>query len=245
MPLDSEDPAGKISKYTRQYASPYPGNMGRKKLLNKDQVLAAIQWWIAHHGGPPTVDELRKELGVGSGRTVLRYLAWLEEAGDIERWPGARGMRPLRASKGSLTTVPVPIAGEAPAGPFMVAEQNIEGWVRVPKELIRPSTSKFFFLRVRGDSMNRAKVKGERIESGDLALVESREVAANNEVVVGLVDGEATIKRLVKGPSTWFLRPESTNSKHHPIMVRDGFRVQGVVRKILKKGSDLLNLVEG
>src|SRR2546430_1085738 len=111
--------------------------MGRKPLLTKEQVLEAIHRWIVSHGDPPTIEELRRALDVGSSRTALRYLAPREQAGDIRRRSGARGVQPLRAPKGGLATVPVPIAGEVPAGPLMLAEQNVEGWVRLPKEFVR------------------------------------------------------------------------------------------------------------
>ncbi|MBI4691418.1 MAG: HTH domain-containing protein [Nitrospirae bacterium] len=64
--------------------------MGRKKLLTKEEVLRAINQWLIKTGTPPTIEELRKSLGVGSTRTILRYLKLLEENGDIERCAGAR-----------------------------------------------------------------------------------------------------------------------------------------------------------
>jgi len=124
----------------------------------------------------------------------------------------------------------------------MLAEENYEGWLRLPKEFLRPGNAKFFLLRVRGDSMNRASVAGERIEDGDLVLVWQQPTAQPGEIIVALIDGEATIKRLVKGPGYYLLRPESTNPKHEPILVDQDFRIQGVVLRVLKKGSELLQL---
>lgn len=216
--------------------------MGRKKLLQGREVLDAINRWLVEHGVPPTVEELRRVLKLGSVRTVLRYLRDLEESGQIKRWPGARGIRPLRTSEKGLRTVAVPIVGEAPAGPLMVAEQNIEGWVRFPKELVKPPDVKFFLLRVRGDSMNKATVAGDRIEDGDLVLVRQQATAQSGDVVVALIDGEATIKRFEKGPGYFLLRPQSTKPEHRPIIVNPSFSVQGIVRRCLKKGSELLFL---
>lgn len=219
--------------------------MGRHKSLDKQQVLIAIHDWIADRGVPPTIEELRRKLNLGSSRTVLRYLKWLEEEGDIQRWSGARGIRPLKSLKLGLETVAVPIAGEAPAGPLMVAEENVEGWVRLPKEFVRPQAAKYFLLRVRGDSMDRAKISGDLIESGDLVLVRQQSTADTGDVVVALIDGEATIKRFVGGTSYSLLKPESSNPIHKPIVVQKGFRVLGVVCRVLKKASELLNLIEG
>ena len=58
--------------------------------------------------------------------------------------------------------------------------------------------------------------------------------------MVALVDGEATIKRLIKGPGYYVLQPESTNLKHRPIIVAQDFRVQGIVWRVFKKGGELL-----
>lgn len=218
--------------------------MGKDKLLTKDQVLTAISRWILHHGMPPTVEELRRSLKVGSTRTVLRYLRWLEDEGDIERWSGARGLRLLKAVKERAETVAIPLVGEAPAGSLMVAEENIEGLIRLPKEFLSPPSGKFFLLRVRGDSMNKAAVEGERIENGDLVVVRQQPTAHSGDIVVALIDGEATIKRLVKGPGYFLLKPESTNLTHKPIILNQDFHVQGVIKRVLKKGSELLNYLE-
>ncbi|MGH7828277.1 MAG: transcriptional repressor LexA [Candidatus Binatia bacterium] len=214
--------------------------MARPKLLTKEQVVDALSRWFIRNSVPPTVEELRRLLGVGSTRTVLRYLVLLKEEGYIERWSGARGLRMRRGPVGSLETRLVPIVGEAPAGQLMPAEENILGQVQVPKDFLKPSGAKFFFLRVRGDSMNRAKVEGQTIEDGDLVLVRQQERADPGKIVVALVDGEATIKKLVKGPGYYVLQPDSTNLKHRPIIVTQDFRVQGTVVRVFKKGGELL-----
>jgi repressor LexA len=215
--------------------------MGRKKLLDKKRVLDGIHNWLIEHRTPPTVEELRTVLQVGSTRTVLRYLEWLEAEGEIERWPGARGMKLLRGSNKGLETLAIPVMGEAPAGPLMVAEENIEGWVRLPKDSLKPSSAKFFLLRVRGNSMNKALVEGMRIEDGDLILVRQQPIAQSGEIVVALIDGEATIKRFERGSGYYVLRPESSDSQHQPIIVNREFSLAGVVCAILKKGSEALS----
>jgi SOS regulatory protein LexA len=215
--------------------------MTRKRILTREAVLDAINNWIVEHGLPPTIDELRRVLKVGSDRTVLRYLSHLEAAGEIERWSGARGMRTLKKTANGFRTRAVPLVGLVPAGSLMIAEENREGWVQLPTDWLTPPSAKHFLLRVKGDSMNKARVKDERIEDGDLVVVEQRPSASPNEVVVALVDGQATIKRLIKGPSYWILKPESTNPLHSPIILTEDFRVQGVVTRVVKKGSYLLH----
>ena len=219
--------------------------MARPKLVSREQVVNALSRWFIHNSVPPTVEELRKLLGVGSTRTVLRYLDSLEKEGHIERWSGARGLRMRRGPTArGLETRLLPIVGEALAGQLMPAEENMLGQVQMPKEFLSPPSAKFFLLRVRGDSMNRARVDGETIEDGDLVLVRQQERADPGKIVVALVDGQATIKKLVKAPGYYVLQPESSNPKHRPIIVALEFRVQGIVCRVFKNGGELLHAAE-
>lgn len=214
--------------------------MARPKLLTKEQVVDALSRWFIRNSVPPTVEELRRLLGVGSTRTVLRYLDLLKEEGYIDRWSGARGLRMRKGSAAGLETRVVPILGEAPAGQLMPAEENMLGQVQMPKEFLKPPNAKFFLLRVRGDSMNRGRVEGQTIEDGDLVLVRQQERADPGKIVVALVDGEATIKKLVRGLGYYVLQPESTNPKNRPIIVAQDFRIQGTVSRVFKKGGELV-----
>lgn len=218
--------------------------MGRKRQFTKEQILSAIERWVFEHGMSPTVEELRIRLKVGSARTVLRYLAWLEADGIIERRSGARGVRLLRTPSAGIETKAVPLVGQVPAGPLMAAEENLEGWIRLPKAFLRPDSARFFLLRVRGDSMNRAKVGRDAIESGDLVLVRQQALAGPRDVVVALVDGEATVKRFLPAAGYGVLKSESSNPVHQPIVVGAGFRILGVVDRVLKKGSEILDVIE-
>ncbi len=193
-----------------------------------------------HNGLPPTVEELRKELNVGSSRTVMRYLEQLEESGDIVRWPGSRGIRLRRTLEGGIQTTSVPLVGDVTAGMLSLAEEYVEGWLRLPIAFTQPQSAMFFLLRVNGDSMNKARVEGGTIEDGDLVLVRQQQIANPDDIVVALVDGEVTIKRLRKAPGYYILQPESTNRKHQPIIVNEEFQVQGVVCRVIKKGLSII-----
>jgi repressor LexA len=217
--------------------------MGRKPLLTKEKVLVTLQRWTARNGGQPSVEELRCELGVASTRTVFRYLQMLEADGAIKRRPGAPGVKLLKPRAEGAQTRAVPVVGRVPAGALMLAEENIEGWIHLPKALARPASDKFFLLRVRGTSMNRAKVGGNTIEDGDLILVRQQPVARNGDIIVAMVDGEATVKTLVKAPGYVILKPESKENSHSPIVVDRDFRVAGKVTHVLKKGFGLLQTV--
>lgn len=217
--------------------------MGRRPLLAKEKVLAALQQWTARHGRAPSLEELRKELGVGSTRTVFRYLRLLHEDGAVERRPGATGVKLLKPKSAGLQTRGVPIVGQVPAGAPMLAEDNVEGWIRLPKEMVGPASERFFLLHIRGTSMNDAAIEGGTIDDGDLVLVRQQTTAKGGDIVVALIDGEATVKKLVVATGYHILQPVSKIRTHRPIVVESNFRVIGKVIRVLKKGSRLLREV--
>lgn len=213
--------------------------MGRRPLLTKEKVLIALQGWTARHGRSPSVEELRRELRVGSTRTVFRYLQMLQDDGTIERRPGTPGVRLLKPNTVGTQTRAVPIVGHVAAGAPLLAEENIEDWIRLPQTWTKPLSEKFFLLHVRGTSMNKAKVEGGTIDDGDLLLVRQRTVAKSGDIVVALLDGDATVKQLVSAPGYYILKPHSTDTTHKPIVVEKDFRVLGLVTRVIKKGSRL------
>jgi repressor LexA len=216
--------------------------MGRKPLLTKEQVLVAVQRWTAERGSTPSVENLRKELRVGSTRTVFRYLQMLQEDGAIERRPGAAGVKLLKPRSVGLGTRAIPLVGQVAAGSPMLADENIEGWLRIPQSFAMPVADRFFALHVRGNSMNRARVGKDLIEDGDLVLVRQKTNARPQDIVVALIDGEATVKRFVTRPGYCVLKPESKDPKYQPIpiLVESDFRIMGTVTRVLKKGSPLM-----
>ena len=123
----------------------------------------------------------------------------------------------------------------------MLAEENFETWVSVQGEALTPSTAQFFLLRVRGNSMNRAEVRGGKIEYGDLLLIRQQAQADPGQIVVVVIDGEATVKRLAIGPDYWGLKPQSTNRSHKPVVPEREATIQGVVCRVLKQGSGILD----
>jgi repressor LexA len=213
--------------------------MGRKPLFERVHVLNVLHDWIVKHGEPPTIQELARVLKVKSTRTAVRYLRLLEEDGSLER-RGSRGVHLHRLPRHSEETVSVPLVGTIAAGAFAVADQNIEAWIRLPKTMAKPSSGKLFLLRVRGNSMNLATLGKEHIENGDLVLVRQQATPETGKVVVATVDGDATLKRYVQGPGYGILKPESTEKHHQQVVVEAGFKIQGVVLAILKRGSELL-----
>jgi repressor LexA len=178
-------------------------------------------------GVPPTVREMQILGGFRSPRSVGQFLDALEAAGYIERASGARNIRVLRRPPNALAdhadTVLIPIIGRVAAGRPILAAENVEGQLPVSTRLARRAAG-HFLLRVQGDSMNRAG-----IQDGDLVLVRQQPSAEPGQIVVALVDDDATVKRLRVGADTIVLEPASSNPIHKPIILDREFRVQGVV----------------
>ncbi len=215
--------------------------MGRKKLYQPEQILVALERWIIQEGQPPTIEELRQLLKLGSSRTVLQYLQDLEDAGSIRRRQGIRGIQILRRPAIGVQTSPIPVLGQVAAGGLALAEEVADGWLNLPTEDLLPKSARFFLLRVIGFSMNLALVGSDRIEDGDLVLVRQQTTAEPGQIVVAFVDGEATVKRLARLPGYLVLMPESSESHYKPILVGPGFSIQGIVTRVIKKGADLLS----
>ncbi len=85
--------------------------------------------------------------------------------------------------------------------------------------------------------MDRAVVHGRTIDDGDLVLVAQRSDAKTGDVIVALVDGQATIKRLNLGPHYAVLKPDSSDARHVPFVVAEDFSVAGIVIDVIKQGA--------
>ncbi len=105
----------------------------------------------------------------------------------------------------------------------MLAEENIEGFIAVSTAIAK-SGHKYFLLRARGDSMDKAGIK-----DGNMVLVRQQSTAHEGERVVALIDDEATIKEYHRSNGVVVLTPRSTNQKHKLIILTDDFQVQGIV----------------
>jgi repressor LexA len=208
-----------------------PARLTRKQLDFLDRLIR----FQAREGVPPSVREMQVLGGFRSPRSVGQYLDALEAAGYVERARGARNIRILRRPTGVLAdraeTVLVPIIGHIAAGRPIFAAENVEDHLAVSTKLARHG-SRHFLLRVHGDSMNRAG-----IQDGDLVLVRQQGSAQPGEVVVALIDDEATVKRLRLGHDAIMLEPASTNASHKAIVLDREFRIQGVVVATVPEGG--------
>lgn len=199
-------------------------NIERLKPKRAD-ALKYIRNRLMHHGKTPSVRELMIALGYKSPRSASIIINDLIEKGFLKKRPdGAiQFIKDLEPDSAHARTVKVPLIGTVACGSPILAEENIEGMIPVSVNLARPG-SKYFFLRAFGDSMDEAG-----INDGDLILVRQQPVAEDGDIIVALIDDEATVKELRRTKDALILRPKSSNKTHQPIILTDNFQVQGVV----------------
>ncbi len=181
------------------------------------QILDFIRAEIHRRGFPPSVREIGEAVGLSSSSTVHSHLAALEQKGFIRRDPSKpRALEVLdyrdtdRAiDYGQVRAVP--LVGHVAAGSPILASENIEATMSLPAEMADEST---FILRVRGDSMIEAGIL-----DGDFVVVRQQSHANDGEIVVALLEDDATVKRYFREPDRIRLQPE--NSALDPIYARD------------------------
>jgi len=174
-------------------------------------------------GRPPTVREVQERFGFKAVQTAREHLERLVEIGRLSKEAGrARGYR-LPGGEREVSTVLVPVLGRVPAGPLTTAVEDLQGYVPVES---RRSDDELFGLRVRGESMRDAG-----IFSGDLVIVRVQQSARSGEIVVALVDDEATVKVLRRVGRRVELHP--ANPAFAPIVPEPrAFRLLGKVIEI-------------
>ena len=217
--------------------------MGKKEFddLNKREkaILKYIEKQIKANSYPPSVREIGKAVGLSSTATVHGYLAKLEEKGYIKK-ESQKG-RTLRLLKGILkeekkeepkqvytsrAMVDVPVIGKITAGAPILAVENVTDTFPIPIDFVGNSES--FMLTVSGESMIEAGIL-----DGDYILVKKQNTANNGEIVVALIEDEATVKTFYKENGHIRLQPE--NSTMEPIIVPNCEilgKVAGVFRKM-------------
>ncbi|HHU32298.1 MAG: transcriptional repressor LexA [Zhaonellaceae bacterium] len=185
------------------------------KDLNKRQqdILEFIQRNIQRKGYPPSVREIGEAVGLSSSSTVHGHLNQLEEKGYIRRDPTKpRAIEILNGPYSLKTMVQVPLVGRITAGNPILAVENIEDTFPLPLELV--GTNDVFMLTVSGESMIEAGIM-----DGDFLIVKKQSFANNGDIVVALLNDEATVKRFFREKNTIRLQPE--NRYMEPIYARE------------------------
>ena len=185
------------------------------------EILHYIRSFAREKGYPPTIREIGKAFGISSTNGVRYYLDMLEKAGHVSR--RSRISRALTATSSDS----IPVLGRVAAGQPILAEENYEGSLE-PSQMFGDPQG-LFALRVRGDSMIEAG-----IHSGDYVIVRQQEQANAGDMVVALLEDEATVKYY--RPRGQRIELVAANSKYSPITVEAGtaFRILGVVRGVVR-----------
>lgn len=164
----------------------------------------------AQAGIPPTVREIGTAVGLKSTSSVQANLNALEEAGYISRSPLHKRSIKVEGTCDNITHVP--ILGDVAAGVPILANENVEGYIPYSGRVSRDKP--LFALNINGESMINAGIM-----NGDIVVVEKTSVARNGEIVVAMIDDEATTKRFYKENGRVRLQPE--NDMMDPIIVDD------------------------
>lgn len=196
--------------------------MARKITKRQQQIYDFIRSYQQEKGYPPSVREMAAAVGLSSPSTVHAHLSALEDHGLIKRDKTKPRALEVFNEDGSATklaevkeapdrgTVSLPLIGRVAAGLPILAEQNVEDTFTLPTEIVTDSSS--FVLEVHGNSMINAG-----IYNGDYIIVREQTSAMNGEIVVAMIDGEATVKTFYKEQGRVRLQPE--NDAMEPIYV--------------------------
>ncbi len=187
-----------------------------------------IRGAVTSRGIPPSMREIGEKFGIRSTNGVEGHLAALERSGLITREKGkSRGISLLHTERPVAT---IPLLGRVAAGMPVLSPENWEGEVLVDLSLFSLRSSRnLFALRVRGESMIDA-----HIVDGDTLLARAQATAQNGDIVVALVDEEATVKRFFAEKNRVRLQPENSTLK--PIYVDRGeFRIVGKAVGVLRR----------
>ena len=168
-----------------------------RELTTKESAVFDLIRRSIEKGVIPSVREIGADLGIKSTSSVHRYLTSLEEKGYIERGDGLN--RSIRLPGSQVSHIPV--LGVVTAGQPILAVESVEEYIPVQ---LRGNSKELFALRVRGESMIKAGIL-----DGDLIIARRTPTAENGEIVVALIDDEATVKRFYKENGGFRLQPEN------------------------------------
>ena len=195
------------------------------------EILEYIGQSLRDRGYPPSVREIGEAVGLTSSSTVHAHLAVLQREGYLRRDPTKPRAIEVRFDPSSKSAMParpartVPLVGDVAAGTGVLASENVEELLPLPEDFT--GTGSLFMLRVRGDSMIDAGICED-----DLVVVRAQNHAEEGQIVVALVDGEATVKRLARRNGKPWLQP--ANDRYQPIPVEGDTKVLGKVIGVIR-----------
>jgi repressor LexA len=194
----------------------------------QEKALKAIRAFVDRKGFPPTVMELADHLDMASA-SAHELVSALVEKGFLRRTPRkARSLEIVRQPPVPASDLrPVPVVGTVVAGMPLLAVENIEGEILVDAHVVRGTC---FALKVKGDSMIEAD-----IAEGDLVIVRQQPLAESGDIVVALMEDEATVKRLFISDEIIELRAENPAYPVISIGAENGLRILGKVVAVRRR----------
>ncbi|WP_455381544.1 transcriptional repressor LexA [Salinispira pacifica] len=189
------------------------------------EILQFIKTFIETHRFPPTIREISERFTI-SVKGAYDHVKALEKKSFIRcNTNRSRSIEVLEKTQGdNELVVPVPVIGNVAAGKPLFAEENFDGVVRLPFDLVRKG--KHFALHVRGDSM-----KDAGIMDGDIAVIRQQSTADNGDIVVAMVDDAVTLKRFYREKNRVRLKAE--NPAFPPIYTRN-VRILGRLAHLIR-----------
>lgn len=182
-------------------------------------------------GSSPTIIEIGEGIGC-SKSTVAKYLTIMKEKGEIQG-TGRKSLITKRMQKDSKNPQRIAILGSIACGTPLLAEENIEGYIRMSSSLLGDGS--YFILKADGNSMVNAD-----INDGDAVLIRQQSYAEKGQIVVALIGEEATLKRYYPEPENHRIRLQPENDTMDPIYVDDCI-IQGIAVKVIKDVSGVLS----
>ena len=199
--------------------------MQHKKQEYIDMIVDYIDEYRDSNGGStPTGADIAAGVGLAPS-TVSKYMSFMREQGIID-YSGHRNIFTKQSRQDAFGFCRVPILGAVACGVPKYAEENIEEYVRLPVALF--GRGSFYLLRANGDSMIEAG-----IDDGDLVLIRQQSTAEEGQIVVALMEDEATLKRFYPEPENGIIRLHPENRTMEDIIVENCI-IQGVAMKVLK-----------
>ena len=190
------------------------------------EVLNFIAGYIQTHAYPPTIREVADFFSI-SIKGAHDHLAALKKKGLLKQGDKkSRAMELVMAGKKEDTSVEIPILGTVAAGRPIMAVENMDGSIRLPKSFFK-NNENYFALRVKGDSMEEAGIM-----DGDTAIIEQRALVQNGEIAVVMLDDAVTLKTFYRESARIKLQPE--NSRYSPIFCSCDVQILGKLAHILR-----------
>jgi repressor LexA len=205
---------------------------------SKKRILDYLSTYTSKNEYSPSIPEIATYFSLANS-TVHQHLNELEKDGYLNRKKFKKRSVGINSFSNGNSSFFVPILGSANAGEAVIlASEEKRGDLHIPSGVIKAKNGNLFALKIDGDSMNKAKINGRNIESGDFVIVDPSETSPeNNDYVLSVINGCANVKKFKKDTNGIRLEPESTNKKHKPIYLssEDDFMINGKIIAVVKK----------